>query len=350
MKTVTLAELSERVAPQSAEQTQEVLDSVFREIHTELSQGNVIQLPYPVTLAIGEGNRMAAAVPASTGMPELALPSADHHWQIMYAVGTKDFFTDIAARRLSGSRSSVSVVEGQEEAVNNIKQQTPDLLIIDAGMEGAADLIRTIKSDKSTSLVSTILTYGDGDDPNKVTGLRVCEDEWLVEPYEFNELISLAQSELRRSSEERSFFVHEIHFQFQTTEQTVEDANELANELLAQIDGMSEENCAAMGVAYREAVDNAARHGNKNQERKIIDTIYLVDQEKVTITVEDEGDGFDTELYITRGKDGNAVARARQRAQEGRVGGLGIMLMLKCVDDLQYNTTGNQIRLTKFIR
>ena len=52
---------------------------------------------------------------------------------------------------------------------------------------------------------------------------------------------------------------------------------------------MDEEKQAAFGVGFREAVDNSARHGNKNQERKIIDTIYLLDTEKVTVTVEDGG-------------------------------------------------------------
>ena len=97
-------------------------------------------------------------------------------------------------------------------------------------------------------------------------------------------------------------------------------------------------------------MDNAARHGNKNQERKLIDVIYLLDKEKVTVTVEDEGDGFDTELFLSRGREGNAVAAARERNQAGRVGGLGIMLMLKCVDDLEYNYIGNLVKLTKHSR
>ena len=75
--------------------------------------------------------------------------------------------------------------------------------------------------------------------------------------------------------------------------------------------------------------------------------MYLVDQSKVTVTVEDEGEGFDTELYLTRGVEGDAVAVARERHQAGRVGGLGIMLMLKCVDNLEYNYAGNLVKLTK---
>ncbi len=134
--------------------------------------------------------------------------------------------------------------------------------------------------------------------------------------------------------------------QFQTAEGWVEQANDMMA-ALADAAEMDEEKAAALSVAFREAVDNAARHGNKNQENRIIDVIYLLDRQKVTITVEDEGDGFDTELYLTRGIQGNAVAAARERNQAGRVGGLGIMLMLKCLDDLEYNSVGNLVKLTK---
>ena len=65
----------------------------------------------------------------------------------------------------------------------------------------------------------------------------------------------------------------------------------------------------------------------------------------------DEGEGFDTEVYLSRGVSGNPVDAARERnADSGGHGGLGIMLMLRCVDKLEYNYAGNKISLTRFIR
>ena len=40
----------------------------------------------------------------------------------------------------------------------------------------------------------------------------------------------------------------------------------------------------------------------------------------------------------------------QKRSESGEHGGLGIMLMLKCVDKLEYNYTGNKITLTRMIR
>ena len=54
-------------------------------------------------------------------------------------------------------------------------------------------------------------------------------------------------------------------------------------------------------------------------------------------------------MSIGRG-DSRAVDAARSRIDQGRVGGLGIKLMLRCTDRLEYNDVGNMITLTKFHR
>lgn len=346
MKTVTLDDISLQVSPNSSQQVRAALDRALQVIRDELTAGNRIALPHQVVVSIG----LEGASSTTTAAPPVAASPGPDSYLIQLVVPVRDFFADAIARRLSGPKSQVMVLEGKDSALVQIKKNRPHLLVVDANMPDAGQLVYEVKSNQDLSLIAVLVIFGEGSDPDKVEGMKICEDECIIEPFELNDLVRLAESELARSIEERDFFLHEIHFQFQTTETCIEQANEMVTTFLQQVKQMSEEGAAAMSVAFREAVDNAARHGNKNQEKRIIDGIYLLDREKVTITVEDEGDGFDTELYIRRGKDGNAVAAARQRNQEGRAGGLGIMLMLKCVDDLQYNYAGNQIRLTKYIR
>ena len=249
--------------------------------------------------------------------------------------------------RVGKIQKTVSPEFSEDMAGQMLDEMKPDLVIIDGNLPDTEQAIREVKLDRSRGLMALIAIYPEGVDPTNVKGVHVCEDEAIQEPYDMEDLVKLADSELQRIAEERMFFEQEVHFQFQTAEEWVEQANDLMSRLVeqAQID---EEKAAALSVAFREAVDNAARHGNKNQESRLIDTIYLLDKQKATVTVEDEGDGFDTELYLTRGIQGNAVAAARERNQAGRVGGLGIMLMLKCLDDLEYNYVGNLIKLTKY--
>jgi len=64
------------------------------------------------------------------------------------------------------------------------------------------------------------------------------------------------------------------------------------------------------------------------------------------VVVTDQGKGFDWRLYIE--PEQGAVDKVRERRQAGKLGGLGIMLMTKCVDKVEYNDSGNRITLTKF--
>jgi anti-sigma regulatory factor (Ser/Thr protein kinase) len=77
---------------------------------------------------------------------------------------------------------------------------------------------------------------------------------------------------------------------------------------------------------------------------------YLLDPEKITTVVKDQGGGFNHEQYVKSGSTRDAISAARERHAQGRMGGLGIMLMLRCCDRLEYNQNGNQLTLTKFLK
>jgi anti-sigma regulatory factor (Ser/Thr protein kinase) len=347
MRVVTLRELIRRAAASSRtpdDVAQKVVSTLVDLATKELEQGNRVEVDRaigPLTLRRPAGG---AAPAGGKGVPERAVP-----YKISLVMPSKDFFSSLVANRLTGPRSQAQIVEGVENFMGGLSSSRPDLVAVDASQSGARDLIRALKRSKDTNSVAAICLYSEGTDPNKLDGLRVREDESLTEPFELGELVELAETEIRRSHEERSFFQHQIHFQLPTRDDTIEEANDLVSDLVGQ-SGMSEERGAALAVAFREAVDNAARHGNKSQGSRMIDVVYLLDREKITVTVLDEGDGFDTEMYLRRGVHGNAVAVARERNEAGRTGGLGIMLMLKCLDNLEYNYAGNQVKLTKHVK
>ncbi len=48
-----------------------------------------------------------------------------------------------------------------------------------------------------------------------------------------------------------------------------------------------------MVTALREALANAVRHGNRQDPDRNVRVAYVVENSTVTITVEDEGEGFD---------------------------------------------------------
>ncbi len=348
MRVVTLKELVRRASATSQtpeDSGQKLVSTLFDLASRELDQGNRVELGgglSPLSLR-------RPARKATDGAPADKLADRDEPFGISLVVPKKDFFTSILADRLTGPRSKTTTYEGVENFMAEAAEQKPDLVVLDSSLSGARDLIRALKRVKESSMAALVLLHAEDTDPNRIDGLRVVEDGGVTEPFEMNELVELAESEIRRSHEERAFFQHQMRFQLPTRDDTIEEANDLCSVLVEQ-SGMSEERGAALTVAFREAVDNAARHGNKSQESRVIDVGYLLDKDKVTLTITDEGDGFDTEMYLRRGVHGNAVAVARERNEAGRTGGLGIMLMLKCLDNLEYNYAGNQVKLTKYTK
>ena len=101
--------------------------------------------------------------------------------------------------------------------------------------------------------------------------------------------------------------------------------------------GFCENTAFAIKLALEEAFTNAFRHGNKCDPRKHIIVRYEVTAEHIEIEVEDEGDGFDP----------NQVPDPTQPEFIDRPHGRGIMLMCAYLDAVEYNASGNTVRLLK---
>jgi serine/threonine-protein kinase RsbW len=221
------------------------------------------------------------------------------------------------------------------------------LCIIDYSLSNAQQFIHSAKGKKETSLIPIVVLFPEGRDPKRSDEFRICGDQHLAHPVQVDTLTALVDSELARSNEETTN-LQRVCAQFPTSEENLDRAGQFISELLSE-SGLSEQKQVAMSAAYREATINAAQHGNRYQKGKQIEVSYHFDKEKVTITVSDEGEGFNHRLYLQRSENSDAVSAARERYEQGRLGGLGIMLMVKCADQVEYNEKGNAITLTKFL-
>jgi serine/threonine-protein kinase RsbW len=243
----------------------------------------------------------------------------------------------------------VVTVSTAAECLDRVRAGGTNLVIVDHALEGAEGLLEGLKVGRDTSRVPVIALFPSDRDPARARGFQVMADESLVEPFEVFKLLMVAETELARSGEEELLFDQQATLQLGTTRANVERAIEVGSQLIAA-SGMSEESQELVKAAYREAIGNAAQHGNADDPAKLITVQYLLDREKVTVVVTDEGPGFDHVRFRVRAQTKDAVSAARERHEEGRGGGLGIMLIEKCADRVEYNDTGNAIILTKFLR
>lgn len=267
---------------------------------------------------------------------------------ILLAVPSNDPFARVIEFHFSRVGWKVHIVNDMASCQKVLAQSGAYLTIVDFALPDSQGLIQEIKGTKSTSMVPLIALYPAEKDPERCADFMVLGDEYLVEPFEVYTLLMLAESELARSSEEEVIFDQQVNFQFGTSEENVERANELGAKLFKS-SGLDEEGQTAMAAAFREAITNAGAHGNRDNPEKLIKVLYLLDKEKITVVVQDEGTGFDHESYALRAQTKSAEEAARERHASGGQGGLGLKLMLRCCDRVEYNDVGNMLTLTKLL-
>lgn len=110
---------------------------------------------------------------------------------------------------------------------------------------------------------------------------------------------------------------------------------------LVKNSGAAEEQVDAFMTCAKELILNAHRHGHKYDETRKIIIRYRDTGIMLSLSIEDEGPGFDhrTVLGGLQGKD--AATSARERYLAGGFGGLGFQLITKLTRELTYNDKGN---------
>jgi serine/threonine-protein kinase RsbW len=107
--------------------------------------------------------------------------------------------------------------------------------------------------------------------------------------------------------------------------------------------GMEEEKVDAFMTCLKELILNAHRHGHKYDETKQVIVRYRDMGDRLSVSITDQGTGFDHQAMLAAVKAKNAAQAARERYQAGGFGGLGFQLISKLADELAYNEAGNQV-------
>ena len=91
-------------------------------------------------------------------------------------------------------------------------------------------------------------------------------------------------------------------------------------------------------LAVTEAGTNAIKHGNKKEANKLAKFQFIVNPNKLTVIVQDQGAGFD------RGTIPNPLHAENQFRGNGR----GLFLIEECMDNVTYEASGTVIRMEKY--
>jgi serine/threonine-protein kinase RsbW len=122
------------------------------------------------------------------------------------------------------------------------------------------------------------------------------------------------------------------------------DFVQVVSDHIGRMAGLDDDQLHWVGVAVRESVVNAIKHGNQGDESKRVvvefTTVPSRDTEELVIRVEDEGEGFDPENVA------DPLAPENILKSSGR----GIFLIRNFMDEVELRrkaTRGMQIRMVK---
>jgi len=117
----------------------------------------------------------------------------------------------------------------------------------------------------------------------------------------------------------------QLHLTIGSRFENIELVQMTVDEILRE-GGVSDENRHWIGLALREAVANAIKHGNHQDPVKQVEVEVDLDGEELEIRVADEGPGFDPD----------AVKDPLAPENRFRADGRGIFYMRKFMDDVRY--------------
>ena len=106
--------------------------------------------------------------------------------------------------------------------------------------------------------------------------------------------------------------------------------------------GFEEEDLHKIGMAVRECMVNAVVHGNGYSARKKVHLSILKGDDRMTVVIRDEGEGFDHQSLP------DPLAEENLLRQSGR----GLLLIQAFMDDFQIHRVepkGTEVRMMKYL-
>jgi two-component system OmpR family response regulator len=244
-----------------------------------------------------------------------------------------------------------TVLNEGKPAVSWVRENQPCLILLDLllpDMDGFS-ICETLKLDRETNLIPVIMVTALSGQEDKVKGLQVGANRYLTKPFTANDLQRAIQDAFNWLEDLKSNGTEgEIRFHLQSDTQSLDELNHLLGSLFL-FSGLTQTQVKQLTTAVRELGANAIEWGHQKQVDRIVTVDYHIDPQKITIMIKDTGPGFDPANLPHAASADDPIGHMMVREALGlREGGFGILMSRGLVDELDYNDTGNEVRLVKY--
>jgi phosphate regulon transcriptional regulator PhoB len=108
---------------------------------------------------------------------------------------------DLVLFHLEREGFQVSSASSGEDALRQVRHATPDLVLLDLMLPamGGLEVCRKLRQDPATVALPIVMLTAKGDEVDRVLGLELGADDYIVKPFSPKELLARVRAVLRRA-------------------------------------------------------------------------------------------------------------------------------------------------------
>jgi two-component system phosphate regulon response regulator PhoB/two-component system alkaline phosphatase synthesis response regulator PhoP len=121
--------------------------------------------------------------------------------KIIAIVDDEEDIVDLVAHHLQKENFQVEEFNDGESILSYLKAGRPDLIILDLMLPGidGLEVCKIVKRDELTASIPVIMLTAKGTETDKVVGLELGADDYIVKPFSPRELVARIKTILRRT-------------------------------------------------------------------------------------------------------------------------------------------------------
>ncbi len=231
------------------------------------------------------------------------------------------------------------------EAIDKIKTRKIDLIITDLMMPNIDGFGLIEKTRQLNVNIPIAVISGHGEVNNVVNALSHGAYNFITKPFTIKEIENIVKRGLRLR--EFSLGTHRLLEGISNyTEMEIPSYPHLLPSAALYIvrecqwRGVEDETFLSnMSICIDELLNNALIHGNDLDETKKIHVKLVFDHEKITVTIEDEGEGFEYNNLLSEFTENSETLPTKR----------GLFIVNYLMDELSFNEKGNKITMVKYL-
>ncbi|PLX19459.1 MAG: hypothetical protein C0601_01745 [Candidatus Muiribacterium halophilum] len=248
-----------------------------------------------------------------------------------------EFYLKKKGAKVIRAMDAFQALEAMYDEKNSI-----DLILLDIMLPvlDGYQICKILKMQRDYNSIPIIMVSALGEMESMKKGFLVGADDYIVKPFTEKVVVEGIQKALEENKKLKSSGLeYNIKFELKSDFSYMHDINNMTKWIFSNTDAQ-EWVISDLMYSLNEMCTNAIEHGNKKDKNKNVYVECKVYKDRITISIMDEGTGFDPDATMDFLEDADIF----------RLRGRGLIITKKMMDEVSYEEDGKKVVLTKFFK